>query len=355
MPAVPSPAKVLVSGASGFLGAHVARELLEKGYTVVGTVRSDEKGKYLQNLFQNFGSKFSYAKVPDIEQDGAFDEVVKSHEFDAVEHTASPFHFKASDPSEFIGPALKGTTGILNSISKYGPNVRRVVITSSVAAIIEPNKAPQPYNFTEADWNEFSPRVVEEKGKEAPVFDWYRASKTLAEKAAWNYVKENKVSFDLVVINPPFIFGPTIHEISSVESLNESNAQFFKYVHHPPAEEVATRYFGNSVDVRDVATAHALALENPQAGGERFITSAGPFAFQQIYNELRKAGVADIKAGYPDAPLDPSSFTTQDGSKATRVLGLKYRSLQTQAVDTIKNIRERFPNAEKEDAEKHGE
>lgn len=113
MVAIAAPAKILVSGASGFLGAHVSRELLESGYTVVGTgaliifvlhqstctnepfhfvVRSPAKGEYLKNLYKAFAPRFSYAVVSDIAAEGAFDDVVREGEFAAVEHTASPFH-----------------------------------------------------------------------------------------------------------------------------------------------------------------------------------------------------------------------------------------------------------------------
>src|ERR1700744_5591733 len=112
MPAV-SKGKVLVSGASGYIAAWVVKRLLEEGYAVRGTVRSKSKGEYLSNLFQSFGDKFEYVIVEDIEkvaftqlcqdilglnqrQEGAFDEVVRG--VDAIEHTASPFHFNADDP-----------------------------------------------------------------------------------------------------------------------------------------------------------------------------------------------------------------------------------------------------------------
>lgn len=91
-------------------------------------------------------------------------------------------------------------------ILRNSPTVKRVVITSSVAAITEPNKEPKPYNFTEKDWNEYSIDIVEKQGRAAPVFHWYRASKSLAEQAAWNFVKgAPNVQFDLVTINPPFV------------------------------------------------------------------------------------------------------------------------------------------------------
>lgn len=89
-------------------------------------------------------------------------------------------------------------------LDRCSPSVQRVVVTSSVAAVIEANK-PRPYNWTEKDWNQYSIDLVEKEGRSSPVFHWYRASKSLAERAAWNFVEQNKVNFDLVTINPPYV------------------------------------------------------------------------------------------------------------------------------------------------------
>ena len=96
------------------------------------------------------------------------------------------------------------------------------MVTSSCAAVLQAD--PNPRVFSEADWNEHSVKEVETKGKEASVFDKYRASKTLAERATWAFFEKNKadLKFDIVVLNPPFVFGPVIHEIDDVEKLNSS-------------------------------------------------------------------------------------------------------------------------------------
>ncbi|KAG9041793.1 methylglyoxal reductase (NADPH-dependent) gre2 [Tulasnella sp. UAMH 9824] len=208
MPAVPPPAKVLVTGASGFIAAWVVKILLEKGYAVV-LVRSDSKGKYLQNLFKDHGDRFSYVVVEDIAKEGAFDGAVVG--VDAVQHTASPFHFKADDPKELIEPAVKGTVGVLESIKKYAPGVKRVVITSSVAAIVY-DKGREGVTYDESDWNTESPKEIDEKGRNASPIHKYRASKVLAERAAWDFVEKNKesVAFDLVTVNPPMV-RDTLH------------------------------------------------------------------------------------------------------------------------------------------------
>lgn len=161
-------------------------------------------------------------------QDGAFDEVVKG--VDAVEHTASPFHFNAVDPDELIKPAVAGTESVLRSALKYGTDVKRVIVLSSCAAVLEAD--PNPRVFSEEDWNGQSIREVQTKGKDAHPADKYRASKTLAEKAAWKFVDENKTElhWDLVVLNPPFVFGPTLHEVGEASALNTSALDWYKSV-----------------------------------------------------------------------------------------------------------------------------
>ena len=138
MPAVTAPSKVLVSGANGYIAVWVVRTLLEQGYSVLGTVRSAAKGEHLKKLFAAHGDRFDIAIVEDIAQvrvlstlivtssvdtmnlfqPGAFDEVVKDVQL--VEHTASPFHMNVKTPGDLIDPAVCGTTGILESIRKFG-------------------------------------------------------------------------------------------------------------------------------------------------------------------------------------------------------------------------------------------
>ena len=149
---------------------------------------------------------------------------------DAVVHTASPCHMNANDPSEIITPAVAGTTGILASAAIHGQNVRRVVVLSSVGAVCEFNSTPQTYN--EDNWSQGSIDEVEKNGKDAHGFAKYRASKTLAEKAAWVFYDSHKASlnWDLVVLNPPFVFGPIIHKVDSSSSLNSSTSLWFTSV-----------------------------------------------------------------------------------------------------------------------------
>ena len=141
---------------------------------------------------------------------------------DAIEHVASPVTLSADDPDTLIIPAVNGTLNVLKSALTHGSLVRRIVITSSVAAIMTQTTESRVY--TESDWNDAAVKEVEEKGRNAFPPSKYRASKTLAERAAWDFYEKNKnvIPWDLVVLNPPYIFGPILHEVSSPKALNES-------------------------------------------------------------------------------------------------------------------------------------
>ena len=112
--------------------------------------------------------------------------------------------------ADLIIPAVRGTTSILNSALKHGSNVKRVVLTSSVVAVFELTSLPRVFN--ETNWTDASVEAVKTKGSAVDPYTIYQASKTLAEKAAWEFVASHKseISWDLVAINPPWIFGASL-------------------------------------------------------------------------------------------------------------------------------------------------
>jgi len=332
MAPVTSPSKVLVSGASGYIAAWVVKCILDRGHTVIGTVRSSSKGEYLQ---KQFGEKFSYVIVEDIAQPGAFDEAIKLG-VDAVVHIASPVLLGSGhDPSLVIGPAVSGTTGVLESITKHGPAVKRVVLTSSFAAAFQLHEGQ--YTYTEADWNDDSPAIVEKEGKNAGPHI-YRASKVLAERAAWEYTKKQD-KYDLVTMMPTIVLGPLINEVKDAASLGATPNVFWTNVTESPDPEKAKGLSMNYVDVRDVALAHALALESSAAGGERFILSTGTFQWQDHKDILRASGYSKVPEGVPGSGQGNVPLVIADGSKVERVLGFKYHSAQTTVVDMYENLR----------------
>lgn len=329
--------KVLLTGGSGFIAAHCVDYLLQGGHDVVFTVRSDEKGqKILNNHPGTPSSKLSYVIVGDIAKENAFDEAVKSNPpFDAVLHTASPFHFNVTDPKkDLLDPAIIGTTGILKAVKKAAPSVKRVVITSSFASLINATKHEKVYS--EKNWNP----VTMEQAVSTPA-DAYRASKTFAEKAAWDFVEKEKPNFDIATINPPLVYGPVVHYLNSLDSINTSNERIRNMIQGKLKDGLSPTGAYLFVDVRDVALAHIKAMEIPAAGGERF------FIVSDYMSNADVAGI--IKKNFPNLadklPEDPKSDMPDDvygfdNSKSKKVLGIEYRGLEESIVDTVKSLLE---------------
>ena len=305
-------------------------------HEVVTTVRSDEKGEFLVKAHP--GKKLSYVIVKDIAQEGAFDEAVKSDPpFDAVVHTASPFHFNVTDPKkDLLDPAIIGTTGILKAIKKSAPSVKRVAVTSSFAAIVNPNKHAKVYD--ESIWN---PVTMEEAVKDPATA--YRGSKTLAEKAAWDFVKKEKPNFQLSTLNPPFVFGPVVHYLNSLDAVNTSNARLRDIMQGKMKEKIGGTGTFLWVDVRDIALAHVRAIELPEAAGKRFFITAGYMSNADIINIIRR-NFPDLRKNLPseaDTKSDmPDDIYGYDNKRSIEVLGLKYRSLEECVTDTIKTLQE---------------
>ncbi|KAF8326995.1 uncharacterized protein EI90DRAFT_3156366 [Cantharellus anzutake] len=335
MPSLTSPAKVLVTGSNGFIAAWIVRVLIDRGYNVIGTVRSAPKGDYLK---KQFGDKFEFVVAKNLEEN-AFDEAVKSTNPDAIIHAATPMDV-SGDPQSVIGPAVEGTLGILRSAQQFGHNIKRIVITSSIASILESKDVPS-YTFTEDDWNSKSEGIIEREGTNAPGEQKYATSKTKAEQAAWKFINENKgLHFDLTTILPSVVFGPIIHEVKDVSALNATIALFRHCIFNGTLD-----FFSNNfVDVRDVALAHVLALEVPEAGGERIIISSAPFFYQQSIDAL-------IEARYKVPPREPREDTSvphaaiMDNAKSKKILGINYRDFKETSVDTYAELQRRFPES----------
>ncbi|VDB84657.1 unnamed protein product [Peniophora sp. CBMAI 1063] len=340
MPAVQPPAKVLVTGANGYIAAWLVRLLLEDGYSVRGTVRSAAKGVFLEKLFAEYGDKFEIAVVEDITKEGAFDEAVKG--VDVVQHTASPFHFNFSHPDELIKPAVHGTTGVLNSIKENAPNVKRVIVLASCASVLTSTTDPAIYD--ESSWNEPAVAEAAAKGGNTPLMIAYRASKTLAEKAAWKFVEDDKgsIGWDLTVVNPPFVWGPPIHEVTSLSNLNTSMLDLYNTLTGKKSSEVLTGPGNAYVDVRDVARAHVLVMQKPDAGGQRIIVSAGSHFWQELVDVANEVDPSLPFKGEAGATKGKPYVIQYNTEKMKRVLGLECRSLK----NTIKDCMEYFDGLE---------
>ncbi|KAM5343721.1 hypothetical protein ACJ41O_012258 [Fusarium nematophilum] len=298
--------------------------------------RSKDKG---DRIIAEHGSTsrgdLDYIIVPDIAREGAFDGAVQSQPpFEYVIHTASPFPDAFEDPIKgVLDPAVKGTTGILGAIRDHAPKVKRVVLTSSFAAIV--NTASPPRVYDETSWN---PIIWDEAVADTSLT--YRGSKKLAEQAAWDFMEKEKPMFDLVTMNPPLVYGPIAHHLESLSSLNTSNQRIRDFIQGnitgnklPPT---GTFLF---TDVRDLALAHARAISVPQAGGNRFFITAGHCSNKQIVEAIRETH-PELTDRLPGSPVDdfPENVYGYDNSRARQILGIEFRSLTDCIGDTVTSL-----------------
>ncbi|KAG7443070.1 D-lactaldehyde dehydrogenase [Guyanagaster necrorhizus] len=345
MPAVTDTnSTILVTGANGFIGTWIVGHLLKGGYSVRAAVRNEGRGKHLLDIYESYGARLKLFAVGDISKRGAFDDAVKG--VDAIIHTASPVHLSADEPSELIDPAVGGVKGILKSALKNGSDsLKRIVMSSSSAAIVAFSTAP--VTVSEADWNEPPIKECEEKGRDASSLAKYSASKTLAEKAAWAFYEKHKpeIKWDISVINPPWVIGPAIHEVTTVDSLNASSKHWY--------DAIVREDFGGFsplttpghgwADVRDVAMAHVRAMEVPSAGGERIIISVGSWVWQDWLDVISELSPNP----YPSRTLPRGTpgicqrAITFDMSKEQRILGIKFRMMEETAKDVLADYEHR--------------
>jgi len=332
--------RVLLTGGSGFIAAHTLDLLLKNGHSVVTTVRSQDKIDKIKKIYPDLGTdRLDFVIVSDIAVPGAFDEaVVSTPPFEAVLHTASPFHFNVTDiQKQLIDPAVVGTTGILHAIKKSAPTVKHVVITSSFAAILNPSKGAWPgHTYSEDDWN---PMTLEDIKGVIPL--GYRASKTFAERAAWKYVEEEKPGFTLSTINPPMVFGPIIPHLQDLDNLNTSNQRIRDAGLGKWKDEIPDSGVTLWVDVRNVAEAHVAAMEKPEAEGKRFFAVEGRYTNKEIAAILRKhfPQYKDLPTeSTPGGDVGEAGHFSSDNKRTVEVLGLKYIPLEQSVVDCVKSL-----------------
>lgn len=305
-------------------------------HDVVTNVRSDQKGQKIMEAHPGLPkSKLQYVIVEDIAQEGAFNEVVKSDPpFEAVVHTASPFHFNIQDPKkDLLDPAVIGTTGILKAIKAGAPTVKRVAITSSFASIINPSQHPDVYS--EKNWN---PVTEEDALKDNAAA--YRDSKKLAEKAAWDFVEKEKPNFALTTLCPPLVFGPVVHYLNSLDAINTSNARISNMIQGKFKDEMPPTGTFIWTDVRDLALAHVKAIEMPETAGKRFFVTAGYFTNKAMADVIRES-FPDLESKLPnkDVKADiPDNLYKYDNSQSVQVMGMKYMPFKDSTVDTVKSL-----------------
>lgn len=333
--------RILLTGGSGFIAAHILDILLQHGHSVVTTVRSQEKANKIAENHEDFGKdKLDFAIVEDIAQEGAFDKaVISDPPFEAVIHTASPFHFNVTDvQKQLLDPAIIGTTGVLKSIKKSAPTVKRVVITSSFASIVDGAQGTRPgHTYSESDWNPIT-------AEEAPAnpANGYRASKTFAERAAWDFIEQEKPNFSLATMCPPLVLGPIVHYLNSLDGLNTSNQRIRDIMLGKAKDEIPATGTFIWVDVRDLALCHVLAAEKEDAANKRFFITAGYFSNREIATIIGKhyPQYKDVlpSSSTPGGDYPEDGIYKYDNERVLKVLGVKFRSLDESIVDTVKSL-----------------
>jgi len=327
--------KVLVTGGSGFIGSHCILGLLAAGHRVRATVRSLERAAGVRKVLDEVGrnSDLSFAAA-NLERDEGWQEAVGGNEY--VLHVASPFPPRSpAHEDELIVPAREGTLRVLRAARDNG--VRRVVITSSFAAIGY-GHPPQQAPFDETYWSNIDGTAAA-----------YVKSKTLAERAAWNFIAEEGGALELAVVNPVAVLGPV---------LNTDFSASIQIVQRTGGMPAAPHLMFGVVDVRDVADLHLRAMTNPAAKGERFLAAAGDFmALSEIAQVLRaRLGAAARRAPTRSLPnwvlrvtalfnptvreLLPELGKTKNGTheKASRLLGWAPRSNEDAILATAESL-----------------
>lgn len=263
--------KVLVTGITGFIGSHIAIQLLNAGYYVRGTMRNLERKESILGILKANAKNVDNIEFVrgelTVQED--WDTAVKG--MDYVMHVASPLPFDLKkDANDLIIPAKEGTLNVLRAANKH--KVKRVVLTSSIAAIGHGHKE-KIRTYTEEDWTNLK------DNKDAPP---YVQSKTIAESEAWKYINQPEVNTEMVAINPGYVLGPLLEKDYSdsaeiVRKLLAGEVPGLPKISFP------------LVDVRDVAEMHLWAMELPSAAGNRFICVNELSSYRDIAKTLKEA------------------------------------------------------------------
>jgi len=334
---------VLVTGATGFIATHIIRAFLDAGYKIRGTVRSESSKAKVQKVHPNHLDALSFAIVPDISAPNAFDEAIKG--VDGVIHVASPFTLSATDyDKELFDPAVNGTVSVLKAATNNA-SIKRVVITSSFAAVLDFATGLRPgYTYTEADWNP----MTKEEARQAGPAAAYLVSKTLAERAAFDFVDKEKPKFSIATLCPPMVYGPLIADLDSMKKLNESSGDMYR-LFNGSEKTVPDTSFWAYVDVRDLAKAHLLAYTKDVAANQRYLIAAATYGYQNFVDIIREH-FPDLRDSTPEGaakqPL-PDVYTL-DTSKVRKDLGIEFRSMEETVVDTVSRLRELEKGATKQ-------
>jgi len=271
--------KVLVTGSTGFIGLHCIHQLIEKGYSVNGTLRSKSREEEVRSSLKE--ANLSDANLNlyecDLMSDDGWEKAIDGCDY--VLHIASPFINGLPDhEDDLIKPALTGTQRILE-LSATNPQIKKIIITSSFAAVGDTFNGQTVFN--ESDWSDPNNNKISA----------YNKSKTLAEKSAWDFMESNP-SFKLTVINPVGVIGPMLSDDIGTSNL------FVKKILDGSTPGNPGLHIG-FVDVRDVARAHVDSIKNEKSNNKRIILSKDEIWVSELSEILRNLGYKAPKRNIP--------------------------------------------------------
>jgi dihydroflavonol-4-reductase len=314
---------VLVTGGSGYMGTQLIAALLRDGRRVRATVRSLEREADVRAAVRRGDADDSGLEVvvADLTADEGWTAAAAGCE--EVHHVATPIPAaQPDDPDELIVPAREGTLRALRAARDAG--ARRVVLTSSFAAV---GYSPKPdAEYTEADWTD----------PDMPGLPAYPRSKTIAERAAWDFIEREGGETELVVVNPTFILGPTL------TTQVRSSLQLTKAMLDGTMPVVRRQRFGVA-DLRDVADLHIRAMAAPEAAGKRFLALAdGPtISFLEMAQILReRLGPLAERVPTEEAPGPEPPRLIIHNDRAREELGWRPRPAETTIVETAESLRD---------------
>jgi nucleoside-diphosphate-sugar epimerase len=331
---------ILVTGGSGFIGSHTIVQLLNAGHSVRATVRDLKREPEVRAMLKQGGAqagdRLSFFAA-DLQNDAGWAAAVA--DCDYVLHVASPFpaHVPKHE-DELIVPAREGALRVLRAARDA--RVKRVVLTSSFAAIGY-GHPPQSAPFDETSWSDTT-------GKDVTA---YVKSKTLAERAAWDFIGREGRDLELSVVNPVAVFGPVLGPDYSTSILLIQRLM-------SGAVPGSPRLSFGVIDVRDVADIHIRAMTHPAAKGERFLAVAGDFMLihdiaKVLKNRMGEAGKKVPTRQLPDwlvriaALADPTvkqilpelgKLKNGTNAKAKRLLGWAPRSSEEAIIASAESL-----------------
>ncbi|OWB82921.1 catalytic activity protein [[Candida] boidinii] len=327
--------KVLVTGATGFISTYVLDRLLANGFEVVGTGRNEERIATLLRLFKKKypDGKLQFEKTSDISKLDAFDNALKNHpDIKYVAHIASPIPKDSTMDKNFKIPAVNGVLGLFNGIKKYGPQIEKVSMVSTFGTCLQFLPEHSDVVYDETTWSDVSPEMVTDDN---PVLK-YIYSKIVAEKTAWDFIKNEKPNFILTTFLPPAVVGPQIFEELVDEKFESSNSFMFGFIDTKEGEEFTPLFPPFiSIHVRDVAQAIIKPFGTDKLDGKRILTIASSFNVQDIIDKVHNFFPyvnGKMTVGNPESERASYKYNS---SVSDKLLEQKFIPLDTQIIETF--------------------